>query len=454
MGGPIRKDRIFFYAGFDQHLLTVPSMMQFANGATAIVPQPIDYDYLDKPLVMAAAQQLNSMGGYYPTTMQGNAGFAKLDFTLSPKQLAFLRISTSRFSGNNNEFFDPSSPVTGYAESGNGSQSVKTESVAASLTSAWTNSLATNLRLQFSRDVQQAAANSDQPWTKIYDVIAGFGGSDMLPQDTREHKFFAGETLSYETSRVHWKFGGDFIQNWVYDYYPYLFGGEYYFDDVKVNPWTFAPMKYGEPLTPLRAYAHDVPRYYMQDFGNPVSHPNSRLYSAFMQDTFRITRNFTLNAGLRWDLQTFEPGKLASNPLYAPSGKVPTDLNNFSPRLGFAYSRWPESYPGDSRRRGRFLHAHSGDVCVAGRQRQWHPAKPAFPGLDGSSAGRPVPHLSQSAGELSAGNRDLQSTGFAGRTGDHADFRLRAQLPDSLHRAGHARHAARVWRQDRGHGEL
>ena len=287
---------------------------------------------------MAAAQTAEQHGRHYPTTMQGNAGFAKLDFTLSPKQLAFVRISTSRFSGNNNVFFDPSSPVTGYAESGNGSQSVKTESVAASLTSAWTNSLATNLRLQFSRDVQQATANSDQPWTKIYDVIAGFGGSDMLPQDTREHKFFAGETLSYETSRVHWKFGGDFIQNWVYDYYPYLFGGEYYFDDVKVNPWTFAPMKYGEPLTPLRAYAHDVPRYYMQDFGNPVSHPNSRLYSAFMQDTFRITRNFTLNAGLRWDLQTFEPGKLASNPLYAPSGKVPTDLNNFAPRLGFAYS--------------------------------------------------------------------------------------------------------------------
>ena len=89
-----------------------------------------------------------------------------------------------------------------------------------------------------------------------------------LPQDTREHKFFAGETLSYETSRVHWKFGGDFIQAWIYNYYPYLFGGEYYFDDVKVNPWTFAPMTYGEPLTPLQAYAHDVPRYYMQDFGN------------------------------------------------------------------------------------------------------------------------------------------------------------------------------------------
>ncbi len=60
-------------------------------------------------------------------------------------------------------------------------------------------------------------------------------------------------------------------QAWIYNYYPYLFGGEYYFGDIKVNPWTFAPMRYGEPLTPLRAYAHDVPRYYMQDFGNAVS---------------------------------------------------------------------------------------------------------------------------------------------------------------------------------------
>ena len=102
--------------------------------------------------------------------------------------------------------------------------------------------------------------------------------------------------MSYEHGRMHWKFGGDFIQAWIYNYYPYLFGGEYYFGNVKVNPWTFAPMKYGEPLTPLRAYAHEVPRYYMQDFGNAVSHPNSRFYAAFVQNTIQVTRNLTLNA--------------------------------------------------------------------------------------------------------------------------------------------------------------
>jgi Carboxypeptidase regulatory-like domain len=338
LGGPIRKDRAFFYAGFDENLLTVPSIMQFANGASTVVPQPADYDYTDKQLVMAAAQQLNTMAGAYPTTMQGNAAFAKVDYTFSQKHLAFVRLNTSRYNGTNNVFFDPSSELTSYAESENGSEYVRTESLAASLVSAWTNNLATNLRAQFSRDDEQSTANSNQPLTKIYDLVAGFGRSSILPRDTHEHKLHIADTLSYSTPRVQWKFGGDFIQAWIYNYFPSMFGGEYYFDDVKVNPWTYAPMKYGEPLTPLRAYAHDVPRYYMQDFGTAVSHPNTRFYSAFMQDSIRVTRSFTLNVGVRYDLQTFEPGPLVTNPLYPPSGKVPTDTNNISPRIGFAYS--------------------------------------------------------------------------------------------------------------------
>jgi hypothetical protein len=338
VGGPIRKDRIFFYAGFDRHLLTIPSIMQFANGASSVVAQPADYDRLDKQLVLAAASQLNTMGGVYPTLMDGNAGFGKIDFMLSRKHLAFLRLSTSRFNGTNNVFFNPSSPMTGYAENENGSESVKTESLAASLTSAWTRNLATSLRAQFSRDLQQSTSNSDQPLTKIYNVIAGFGRSSILPRENREHKLHIADTLSYETPRVHWKFGGDFIQAWAYNYYPGMFGGEYYFDDIKVNPWTFAPMKYGEPLTPLRAYAHQVPSYYMQNFGTAVSRPNSRTYAAFIQDTIRVTRSFTLNAGVRYDLQTFQAGELMSNPLYGPSGKIPTITHNLSPRIGFAYS--------------------------------------------------------------------------------------------------------------------
>src|SRR5271165_6564714 len=334
-GGPIVKNRAFLYLGFDQHQLTVPSIMQFGNGASSVVPQPADYDRLDKNLVYAAAAQLNSLAGEYPTEMGGNAVFAKVDFNLSSRHLLFFRLSTSRYSGTNNVFFDPASPITTYTENNNGTEDVKTESLAASWTSIWTNHLSSNLRAQFSRDVQQSFANSDAAKIKIYGLVDGMGRSNILPRDTREHKLHIADTVSYNTGRMNWKFGGDFMPTWIYNYYPEMFGGEFYFDNVKVNPWFFTAQKNGEPLTPLRAYAHGVPRYYMQDFGNAVSHPNSRSLAAFVQDSIRVTRSLTVNAGVRYDLQTFRVPGLVNNPLYAPSGKIPTDTTNFSPRVGF-----------------------------------------------------------------------------------------------------------------------
>ena len=336
--GPLVKNRIFLYLGYDQHQLTVPQIMQFGNGAATVVPQLGDYDYLDQAQVFAAAAQLNSMAGEYQTTMGGNAGFAKLDFMLSSKQLLFFRLSTSRYSGTNNVFFDSASPITTFTEDNNGSEDVATESLAASWTSTWTNRWSTNLRAQFSRDLQQSFANTDTPKIKIYGLVDGMGRSNIMPRETREHKLHVADTVSYNTGRMNWKFGGDFLQAWIYNYYPAMYGGEFYFDNVKVNPWLFTPEKYGEPLTPLRAYAHDVPRYYMQDFGNAQSNPNSRSYAGFAQNTIRVAHNFTVNVGLRYDLQTFEVPGLVSNPEYAPAGKVPTVTDNFSPRVGFTYS--------------------------------------------------------------------------------------------------------------------
>jgi outer membrane receptor protein involved in Fe transport len=67
--------------------------------------------------------------------------------------------------------------------------------------------------------------------------------------------------------------------------------------------------------------AHHVPRYYVQNFGNPVSHPDSNDYAGFVQDTARMTPHFTLSLGARYDLQTFSKKGMVSNPLWAPAGK-------------------------------------------------------------------------------------------------------------------------------------
>jgi len=345
IGGPLKRNKIFFFAGFDQHIFHVPSVVEFLNGTMRVVPQPSpgaatpgDYDPSDRALVFAAAAQLTSLAGTYPAAQVGNASYAKLDFNLTPRHQLTLRFNSSRYWGANNVFLDPSSPVTYDSNSDNGAETVATETGAAALVSGFTPRLTSNLRAQFSRDLQQSYTNTTDTLVKIPDIIDGIGRSDLLPRTDREHRAQLAETLSFETSRHTFKFGGDSLRTWVYDFFPSQESGEFLFYPIKVNPFTFQPEEGGLDLTPLRAYAHAVPHYYLQNFGNAVSHPDSNDYAAFAQDTIRLTDHLAMSLGVRWDLQTFSARGLISNPLFPPSGKVPFQPYNFAPRAGIAYS--------------------------------------------------------------------------------------------------------------------
>ena len=339
IGGPLKKDKLFVFGGFDQHMFYVPTVVHFLNGTSAVVPAAEDYEAPDQAMVTTAAQRLSKMGGNFRSSLLGSAALTKLDWNASPRQYFSLRLNTSRYWGDNNVFFDPASPITTFATSENGRERVATESLAASLTSAWSYHLTSHLRAQFSRDLQESTPNSEDVRTRIYDVIDAFGRSVIMPRQTREGRLQIADTFTLEGSRHSWKFGGDATLTWVRNFFPMMFGGEYMFDNIRVNQWTFAPQKRGGMIiSPLRAYAHNLPRYYMQDFGSAVSHPDSNEYSWFVQDTARVNDHLALTLGLRYDLQTFRSDRLVSNPLWQDSGKVPMDTNDFAPRLGFAYS--------------------------------------------------------------------------------------------------------------------
>ncbi len=345
IGGPIRKNKIFFFAGFDQHYFHVPDVVEFLNGTMQVVPQagtgpysPGDYEATDQALVFAAAAQLNTLAGAYPAAQIGNATYAKLDINLTPRNQLAVRFNSSRYWGSNNVFLDPASPVTYDSISDNGTEDVSTDTGSVSLISGITPRLISHLRAQFSRDLRQSYTNTSDTLIKVTDIIDGIGRSDLLPRATREHRAQLAETLSLDTSRHSFKFGGDTLITWDYDFFPSQQSGEYIFDPIKVNPYTFAPQEAGLPLTPLRAYAHAVPKYYLQSFGPSSSNPNSHDYAAFAQDTIRVTDHLAVNLGVRWDLQTFTTAGLVSNPLFPPAGKVPFKPNNFGPRAGLAYS--------------------------------------------------------------------------------------------------------------------
>ena len=345
IGGPIKRNKVFFFAGFDQHIFHVPDVVEFLDGSAKVVPaagagplSPGDYETTDQALVFAAAAHLTSLAGEYPAGQIGNTAYAKLDLNLTPREQLSLRLNTTRYWGANNVFLDPASPVTYDSISNNGEELVSTETASLSLTSGLSQRWISHFRAQFSRDLQQSFSNTSDVLVKIPTILDGMGRSNLLPRQTREHRLHLAETVSLETGRNSWKFGGDGLLTWIYDFFPSQQSGEYLFYPIKVNPFTFEPMEAGLALSPLRAYAHEVPHYYLQNFGSATSHPDTNEYAAFAQDTIRVTSRLALNLGVRWDLQTFTKAGLVSNPLFPPSGRVPFQPYNFAPRAGLAYS--------------------------------------------------------------------------------------------------------------------
>ena len=86
-----------------------------------------------------------------------------------------------------------------------------------------------------------------------------------------------------------------------------------------------------QPVSALQALSLGLPTFYQQGFGDPVWTGWSKRYGFFFQDSWRLARSFTLSYGVRYDLEVNEP-------------VLGTDRNNFAPRIGFAWS------PGSSQR--------------------------------------------------------------------------------------------------------
>ncbi|MGH9669223.1 MAG: hypothetical protein ACRD3A_03835, partial [Terriglobales bacterium] len=162
IGGRLKRNRVFYYAGFDQHVFHVPTVVEFDNESTVVTPAPADYEVTDQAQVFAAAAQLSTLGGEFRSALLGNSGFGKLDVSISPRHYLTVRVTTSRYYGQNNVFFDPTSPVTHFAVSENGEEEVSTVSAVGSLTSSLSARLMSHLRVQFSRDLQESSANSPE----------------------------------------------------------------------------------------------------------------------------------------------------------------------------------------------------------------------------------------------------------------------------------------------------
>src|SRR2546426_560998 len=80
----------------------------------------------------------------------------------------------------------------------------------------------------------------------------------------------------------------------------------------------------GAFINSLQSVSLGVPQFYEQGFGNPNYNYPRNFAAFFWQDSWKIRQNFTLNYGLRYELDS-------------QYGPLKADKDNFAPRISFAW---------------------------------------------------------------------------------------------------------------------
>lgn len=311
-GGPIVKNRAFFFFTYDGQRQKLPNPVEPPNFFTAAAATA-------RPL-------LTPLIGTYQVNRDQDVFLIKSDILINSSNNLSLRFNKQNFTGVNNEFTGPLA-----VEEHSGDSLARTHTFSGTLASTLTTSIVNELRFQFARDKEPGEANSDLPEAQIQ-TGQGFlliGRNNFSPRETTIKRAQFIDNVSIVSGRHNFKTGLDFNFDRIFNFFPGFFTGQYTFNS------------YAD-------FALNRPARFQQRFGVPgtdgaTTKPNSSDYSAFFQDDWRVTPKLTINAGLRYDYQALARPPLRNpDPVLLAAGfdtsREAKDTNNFSPRFGFSYA--------------------------------------------------------------------------------------------------------------------
>ena len=310
LGGPIKRDRAFFFFAYDGQRSNVPNVVDPPN-------------YFAQPANVRAL--LDSRVNSYNIGRDQNVVMAKTDVRVNDSNQLVLRFNQQNFTGNNNENGGPLS-----AEEHSGNSIAKTTTFSGSLTSTLTNTTINEFRFQYGRDREPGEANSDVTEARIQTGNGFFqiGRNNFSPRETTIKRWQFIDNVSHTRGPHNLKFGADLNFDRIFNFFPGLFSGQYTFNSYAL-------------------FASNTPASFTQNFAGAgttgaETHPDLNEYGFFAQDDWRVNPKLTLNLGLRYDIQDLAPPTI-NNPsaALAAAGLSTTtrvrDHNNFAPRFGFSY---------------------------------------------------------------------------------------------------------------------
>ena len=310
VGGPIKKDRLFYLANYEGQVRNEPLTVNNAPALLGLSPT----FFQDNPGIAA---QVNAASGSFPRSFNQNTAFAKLTGNINDKNSFAVTYNFQRYRSPHGYFNTPTSTGDGLALTAGATSQFFQFSLQTTFSTSTVNDFRFHFGSDYHFDLPQSPVTS--PAVTIQNPDSGFvfgGARFQLATTDKRYQFV--DTLTKVLGRHTAKFGVDINVNHDSDYFVYGPKGEYRFAN-------------------LNDVATGNFELYLQSFGQSTALFTSPTYSFFAQDQFRATRHLTLNYGLRYDLQVL-PQPNPCNPAYEATCHIPYSKNMLSPRVGFAYS--------------------------------------------------------------------------------------------------------------------
>jgi hypothetical protein len=166
--------------------------------------------------------------------------------------------------------------------------------------------------------------------------IPGFGnvGTQIfLPSFTIMRRYEFADNVSLIRGKHNIKFGGYELYRGNHTESHTFFPGRFVFGNLPgglLSPCLQVPAACGlagvnpAAINSIQSVSLGLPQFYQQGFGNPIYNYPRPFTAAFVQDQWQMAPNFTLNVGVRYELDS-------------QYGALSTDKNNFAPRVSFAW---------------------------------------------------------------------------------------------------------------------
>jgi outer membrane receptor protein involved in Fe transport len=326
LGGPLRRDRAFFFVNYDGQRNTQPNDVIFS------LPSGTPGD----AATLAAIARLRPLAETWTRTQNQDVFLLKTDHQINAGGRLTVRYNHQNFTGDN---FESGGPQIALEHTG--ASNVRTRTLNGSLTSVLGAALFNEVRGQWARDQEPGLANSANPEATIRQggaTVLTIGRNFFSPRETTIKRLQAADTVTWVRGPHKVKGGVDMQFDRILNFFPGNFSGSYLFNSL-------AAFASGRPNAEGERY---VQAFAGAGTSGPTTEPNIDEYSFFVQDEWRATPALTLNAGVRYDLQKFaKPPVRNPDPQLARAGidtsMLNTDTNNWGPRVGVAYS--PDGKP-------------------------------------------------------------------------------------------------------------